>query len=370
MRMRRTLGLVMALTMTGCASLPDATVSYHLPKLDVLIEAELTYSCDGHVPRIESITTGATPIYSSDPAAIAHLDLATLNRWYASSEVEIHLTPDGRLASIGSSSAGDAASWAKAAAVAAAIGFELYPAAAVLIKGDQPLIAAGMAPSEDSTPVPTTAQLLCEGLVQDEKRPVRVIPYRGWMKWEDLGTAADRSDDVALKADETTHFGRLARSYWPSPRVYAANPQTRGFVSEAKGAVLSVHARRLRSFGLFLVGGNTDRLIGTVSVPDGREGGRYEMPLLAPTAIGKRATTLRFNNDGSIAMIKYGSPAADAIGDSVATLGSALQAGLKSQDEAATSLASQRAARLKAEADILAAEARLSQCKTDPGNCK
>ncbi len=355
----------------GCASLPDAQVNYFLPKADVVVRVDRHVTCkDRNVvmrPTAEVFTT-----YSADAArGQRQLDLRRLDRWYATSELAIALTPDGRLASINATNKGDGETWAKTAAslVGLAVNLGALPAPIKLPPG----VAAAMAPeSEDDK----ARRLLCDR-VEKAKDGVAVFSYEARLDFHDplqgnptpgeplaplsypkAWVPKPVDNDYAAHKALDVLTGEMRVSAIPRTKDVSAGPVTN--CNNASAACTRnpvVHARMPVHYDVLLLANFTERPLGLVSVP--QAGPEYALPLPAPRVFGKQTAGVTFAADGSLSAISYGSTGGSA----------AVAEGTQGVLDAATETSAERAARNNAQADEIASQTRLKLCIAKPDEC-
>ena len=105
----RFLSLLAVTVLSGCASLPDATVQYWLPKAVSTVEVVETYACkdddtDFAVVSLPSISTSYVADKSSGTPQTVYLK--DLDSFYASGSAAFTFTEDGRLKSLNATSTG------------------------------------------------------------------------------------------------------------------------------------------------------------------------------------------------------------------------------------------------------------------------
>jgi len=87
----------------------------------------------------------------------------------------------------------------------------------------------------------------------------------------------------------------------------------------------------------------------------------YSLPLPPPTTFGKRALAATFSESGALTLAQFTSNT--GVGQGLNVVNSALAA-------TKGTTAAEKAAELKAEADVIAQTQRLAQCLADPKSCK
>ncbi|SEF35295.1 hypothetical protein ABL840_01675 [Variovorax sp. NFACC27] len=126
-----TVALLAGALLTGCATVPDVSVSYRPVKWAVAVTVVHTLTCNRD-NNLAAIQRGATflPIYSAAPSNPAYrIQLKDLNRFYADSDITFGFTDDGRLKSINQATMGQGETVVKSA-IAAVAAISAVPAAA------------------------------------------------------------------------------------------------------------------------------------------------------------------------------------------------------------------------------------------------
>ncbi len=376
---------MLVLGLGACASIPRATIEYSLPKADIRIEAERAYECGPtasgrKTPVLIATTASATPVYSADPNAIYSLNPASLDRWYTSADIDMDILPDGRLVSIGSAVSGDAAQWAKVAGTAVALGLEMYPAAIVLggsqalgSVGEQIAVNAMIAPPSDvETQRASALDKLCHGLAD---KSVRTLKYTGWIRWDQLKSEPRSVSSGALEGAEHGELYQAADIVFGELTATADREELRGLRVDADACAgtcseVRLMARRAYSYQVQLHA-NTNQSgkpLAVLSIPAPTTA--FSVPMIAPGAFGKRAANVAFHQDGTIAKLKYGGDGGASMSETGAAVSQALAAGVMTEHDLAVRESTRRAARLRGEADVVAAEARLAACRSTPLSCK
>ena len=108
--MKQLLFILFALISTGCASIPPVTLTYFQPKAQITAEATQTVTCKksstGNYTPFSISKVKLTESYISDFSKTYTLNFKELDGFFNDAEIEIDLTPDGRLANINGSSTG------------------------------------------------------------------------------------------------------------------------------------------------------------------------------------------------------------------------------------------------------------------------
>lgn len=98
-----------AFLFTGCASIPDSTLKYYLPKADVQLGAVMTMACVKDAEHFQLkyiVSPRISSEISADYDADQTIDLHDFNNTFGSNNIEVSWYEDGRLKGINSTSTG------------------------------------------------------------------------------------------------------------------------------------------------------------------------------------------------------------------------------------------------------------------------
>ena len=85
------------LSLTGCASMPDAAVRYYLPKSSVDVTVRQTVRCiNTSHPAVET-TIEFDETYSANSNQARSINFSDLDTFYSTGSAEISLSKDGRI---------------------------------------------------------------------------------------------------------------------------------------------------------------------------------------------------------------------------------------------------------------------------------
>ncbi len=354
----RLLACAAALASAGCASLPDVTLQYRLATWNAGVKAVLTLGClpsGGEAPPTllvaHSVTASVGYAADPDPKAAVAIRLADLDAWTSDTDLKITFTDDGRLKTINSTSTGQGEAVVKAF-VAAAASFSAFK----------------------TKPSPPQPQGMTDG--PPRQTPCEVLARRGLIK-----------DPVTLSYRITNlrdHLGRQGLAYEPasdSQVLHDALKDSIGFptLSLDVGTVVpedlrvAASAAALEQATVHLPLQRTGRLSLTTRIRDDAAGKpidtrivvvpmaeRYSLPVPKPALFGKVSFSLTLSEAGRILEAGYGKSAGAAA--AAGALGS-----LAAADTQATNA---ETAALKAEADLMAQQQRLVNCRLKPAECK
>lgn len=328
--------IVLGLLLSGCASLPDVTVNYYLPRTDIRFKVIRTVACDAQNTLI--VVNAATPTvtHSADRSQLMQVNLSDLKGWLSDTDVKFEFFEDGRLRNINATSTGEGeailktvVSIALALAVLAADGGRDYGKECALIKkvaGDKPLT------------------ITYEGPVDATKIDSQVI------KAEDA--TAVYADALASAIGGVCAF------------VTGTAPASEPVRSDAQDGDVMLQARQPGLVKITVTAGREDKCKGSDvwngALPIAQLGKGYKLPIPKPVLFGKEAFGASFSESGALMSLQYTSTA--GAGQALNVTNAALTG---VQGETA-----QKAAAAKAEADLIAQQQRLAQCLADRTTCK
>lgn len=330
---------------SGCASTPLVTLRYYAPKVEVRVEAAVTVGCsEADVPKAVSDVTGAVAQYSADFSRPLEVNLGNLDGQFANTEIGITLTGDGRLSGLNTTQTwqGEKIVTGALEVMAAAASF-VDEAEADLCKAVRAragkegvwTLKAGARPQLDapSWTVLDAASAYDQDIYADIQRVSGVLCLVATPVLNSGTAPVTRSgtgrDDVLLplvqpRTVQLEVFSQVTRDACVQDGHYGTSPSWRAYVP----------------------------------VPQGGE--RYEIPIPRAAAFGEQRFTLALTDAGAIQTLKYGRQAGGA-----AAL-SGLADAIEANDGESTA---ETVARLKSEADLIAAQQRLARCQTQPTAC-
>ncbi len=333
------LAVVVAAAFTGCGTIPDATVPYNLTKTEVSFKITRTVTCDSADHPVVSTAAVPTVVHSAGVAASA-IELKKLRGTFSDSDVKFDFYDDGRLKGVNASSTGQGDTILKAvttlAGTIAAFAFDghapTFPDQCGFIRKEgagKPLSITYTGPVnisvKDAQAIPPDfgSELYANRLapaigtvcavVEDVAPPPKPVQY------------TPSADDVVLWAQQPGRARILVSSPTNGGLCAPANPFWHDQLTVAQAGVV------------------------------------YPIPLPSPKLFGKEAFAVAFAESGALTSVQFTSTngSAQALGG----LNSLLTA---SQGESTAS----KAADLKAQADLIAQQQRLTACLADPKSCK
>jgi hypothetical protein len=327
----------------GCASLPDVTLRYKLPTWSAQVTVTMTLVCtaapDRRVVVLPRAALSTSLAADADPDRVQEARLSRLDSAWANTSFALTLADDGRLLGVNSDSTGQ--------------GETVVKALLSLTSALRLLDTKSLADGKDQASA-------CAALVAQaggEAKPLALV-----------STAIITRDSARLNfkpdAFSAPLFARFADSLpklagtWelgpaqPERARPAAHGYGEGDVVLLKLAVPQPLSAKVKISNI--EGGDIDITL-AATVPSKEI---FTLPILPPRAFGKQSFALELHESGSVKKLTYAKDAGTA-------------AALSAASEAASKLgAAGETARLKAEADLLAAEQRLLVCRTSPKDCK
>ncbi len=346
---------------TGCAAIPDVTVSYRAVTWSVQVAVVHTVTCTGDGSLVV-VDRGATflPVYSAHPTTNYQLRLKDLDRFFADSDIALALTDDGRLKSINQSTTGQGEAVVKAVIGAAA--------ALVAAPLPAPQAAAGVRLYSNN-------QFDKELKATQPQRVCAVV-----RKWS-------RAAPTELPQVSVIHATSVRFPPANGPVPITPSDDQAGLVSELKTAGLDLSAAveaTLNPQPLQPIAdpaqqvasnevGLTLQQLGTLSVKasdaQGGVGSRsvpvplsttFVVPIPKAALFGKQSFSLTLSDAGRVTNVGYGRTTGvpGALGAVSAIAGQQV-----TEDNA-------EAASLKAASDLVAQQQRYTNCRLKPAECK
>lgn len=329
--------------MSGCASMPEATIKYYLPKIKADITVNQTVRCiDTSNPIVET-SVDFKPVYSANFEKVKAINLSELDTFYTSGSAEITLSKDGIIESFNNISTG---------------GVSDTVTTFVSIVGA--LVAL------ESTPIDRGVQAACKEInrVAGEKSgkplPLSVVLKSNvtFLENQEIKTTPFRITQYPQSFYETIvpALGKLEyRIDTPEPNSIPVETTYNGLRAITLVEPSMVPVKVIQTS---FVSNESTEYSAIIPVP--QWGAEYNIPIPKPPMFGTNTLNLSLHKSGKIKTIKYGAT------NGAKELGTAFNA---LYDEIVETDA-EKAAALKAEADVIAQQQRLLNCKTNPEECK
>lgn len=328
--------VVVATALGGCASTPDVTATYYLPSAMLEVSVIRTVGCDALDNPSVATSVLSKVVYSRDEGQSRQISLKELDGAWTNTEMTVNFYEDGRLSGINTAQTGQGTEIVKSAAVLAAA--VMAAAGTPQAIKDACTLVRKVAKDKGVTLTFTTTEAFDSGSTFSkviEPAADSAAYYK---------TLKPVMGDVCLKGVQRD----------PKPRRAAFRGDAKGhiMVGLVEPAIFDIHV---------LQAGNepcTSRVwTAPVAVP--QRGERYDLVIPKARAFGKQTFAVSVAESGAVTMLKYGKDSGAA---GVMTAGSELAG-------AFTTTAAEAAARMDAEADIIAQQQRLIRCRTDPTTC-
>lgn len=339
-------GLLGSAIVSGCASLPDATVKYYLAKSEVSFKVIRVVTCDKNNYVLIADAVTPTVSHSAEKFAVGDpkkdlaksINLHSLKSVFSDSEIKVEMFEDGRLKGINASSTGQGEAILKTAiSIAGAVlafngGAEAQPKVCAKIKplaGDKGLVLTyqGIIDLNNTN----------EQIIKPEPVTKAIVEYNGF----------DKSIGYVC--------AKVLEKKPSAPRV--------AYTKKDKDAVIEVREPGQVQIEITASsnGGCQNDPLWKESLTVAQAGSDYVLPLPRPAVFGKRALGVTFAESGALTMVQF---AANTGTGQALNVGSAI---LSATDGRTTA---EKASAVKAEADLIAQQQRLLQCQVDPTNCK
>lgn len=336
-------GILVAGTLltSGCASLPDATITYYSPVSSASLTVLQTVSCQNVSNPIIVSGLKSEVFYSANKSKPHTLNLNDLDTFYSSGDVAVSLTNDGRLQGFNSSSKGE--------------GGAVIETSVDILKS-----FIKIAKSE-------TVSGACG----------KINAMAGKVKGVQQPMSFTRKASVSFKNDKTIAVGDFKLVGYPKSFYDQVKPVLGDLSVETSvdskyfADIQPVVKNNDEGESLTLLQPATvplkvtlttkvDKTLFTSYIPVPQWGQQYTLPIPKPPMFGTNKVEISINDSGTLKTIKYGKESG------VGALGSSLGKLHESLEETD----SEKAAKIKAEADVLAQQQRLVICQTSPKDCK
>jgi len=334
--------IAVVLLAAGCATLPDVEVAYYAPKSRTAVAVTQSLDCNRAHTQIfivNAVTVANT--YVADRTRRYTIGYKDFDRWFADADMTIGLTDDGRLKTINANSTGQGEAILKSA----------ISVASAMTALRSPFIAFDTA---RAAPLPRLRE--CDIIAAWGDNKGVTLVYGGALN---NGTPAN-DGAVAVDPGSAGLFNLLAAQLPVFTIVATAQatqtPPTTTYGSRGSADAIWLHFPNAGRVPVEVrASGSGPLWAGTVPVT---LPGDYKLPIPAPALFGKQTFSLGLTESGVINSVGFGK----GVG-SVGALNSAA-ALLGIPDTAA-----EKAAQLKAEADLIAQTQRLARCQAKPDTC-
>lgn len=326
-----------AMLMVGCAHSPDVDIEYNLAKTDVRFKVIRTVSCDKNDNPVVVNAVTPTIRHSADKNQRHQVPLAKLKGNFSDADAKFTFYEDGRLKEFNAVSTGQG-----------------EPILKTVVS-----IAGVFAFDGNGETFPDACKLIAKA---GGEKPI-TLTYEGPLR-------TDVKDMQYIEPDATsTVYANNEKIVAAIGRICAVVEETDAGIMPltplVKGQGASLKARQPGSAKIALSSSRADDCKGGVIWHDdvrvAQLGTMYHLPIPAPAAFGKQTFSASFAESGALSSVQYASnTAAVPALNGAQTVLTALQG-----DSAA-----QKAAEIKAEADLIAQQQRLVACLATPATCK
>jgi len=351
----RTLFLASALSLVvvACASTPDISLGYNLPKTTVTAKVTRTLTCDASDNIFIANTVVLTPTHSADTSAYKTFDISKLEATFSNTDFTIEYYDDGRLKSINTTSEGQAGGVLKTAVeiLSSKLGAfrnEPFPDECDLINRyktdkDGKIVRTEtltlVYEAEASTQPNSSGGSVQLSTILDDR-------YDGLLALIGSPMIATGAEEVISPPVDQNSIGKNTDDPILTLRKLSRLKYTVSI--EGDGALPQFQTPDIHSETLVLA---------RSSAAD------YSVPVPKGASFGTVSFEIAVEESGAVSKLKYGS---DSGAQQVINVGSAFPD--KEEDEAETT--ADRVAEVKAQADLIAQQARLVRCQAVPEDCK
>ena len=323
-----------------CSNLPDATIGYYLAKTEVSFKVVRTVACDAKNHLI--VVNSSTPIvtHSANREQFETISLSKLKGLFQDTDVKFQFYEDGRLKGVNSSITGQGETILKTVTTVAAA------------------LTALKAPER-------TYPEECKFIADNGGGKPLTLTYEGKVDIE----SAEKKRKIDPDHASMFYAGNLASAIGDVYAVVEGNDVPKevpvNYVARNGDVLLKARQPALVKLKVIAAGINDeDADVITIwegDLPVAQFGQDYSIPVPGPAIFGKKVLDASFDESGALTSLQYtsntGADQALNVADSVLT---ALQG----------ETTAQKAANVKAEADLILQQKRLAQYLADQTNCK
>lgn len=357
---RITATLSVTLCISACTSTPDLTASYYLPRTSISVHVVRTFACNAAKEMFTTSTVTAAVTQSADLDKRRIVELKSLDGALSDTEFQIQLYDDGRLKGINSTTTGEAESVIKPLVAVAATAFGATKSAPEA-KGSCSLTADPSKPitltfthEVDFSDIGVKTGTGAEQLTSDQVINPDPDSAPTFAKIQDgLGYVCVHVEKLVLKVD-------------PKGNPIADIPALENTIDVSSNLELQLQQPARVALKVWSSTENTCTYksdanpIWTGQAQVAQIGTLYQLPIPKAVLFGKLQLSLALAESGALTTLQYNKQAS---APSMTTAGQDISARIASET------AAQKAADLKAEADIIAQQQRLVRCRADPKAC-
>lgn len=323
--------------LAACARIPPVTIHYPLARSALHVEIVQTLGCDASNMPVVVNTVTPTMLHMADTrpgAKMGSIDLSRIDGPLSNSELKTDFYADGRLKAINATTTGQGE--------------------AILKTAIELLSMAGEAPPQvDPKPI-------CEKFRKAFADKTLTLTYELTHALEPGDELTEIKPEHASKAQYDRFKDLLGMFCLQVPR---ARPATKPATATPGSGDVTVIARQPALVEAAVTVGSLADCAETVLwsgvVPAGQHGAEYAIPVPRAAFFGKQVFAASFEESGAMSSLQYNKETG------AGQMLNVVQAGAKqiqTTDE-------ERAAKLKAKADLIVAQQRMVRCQVNPSTC-
>jgi hypothetical protein len=342
--------LILTGVLAGCASIPDVDYNYYLSKMNGVASIAQTISCAQDMQSMSIVNTPSfSATYAADlsrgPYHIGIRDIEGTFSGFADSDVSFGFYDDGRLKSVNQSTTGQGEAAIKS-----------------IVSLGTTIVGLGVGRLAEAKPSPE-----CE-IVKSWSDPGKMsvsLSYRAEVNFPNNPPA---TPSITIEPGETSRelFSLLNKNNrLPRFQLWIGRASDTGSRAVERssgdggsnGAYVNLTLQRVATVEVRITADQKSIWQGNVPIPAGQT---YELPIPKAALFGGQKFSVSLSEAGAITAIDY-SKTSGAAG--------AANAGVSIGTALTPETTANRAADLKAQADLIAQQQRLHRCQTNPANC-
>jgi len=328
----------------GCATNPNASIHYYFATTDVKVRVLRTVTCNEQDHLIVSNAATVTPEHHADTKHQQKFNIAKLDSVFSNTDIAFDFYDDGRLKSINTTNTGQGEAIVRSV-VALAAGILLLDQQTFPEKCD---FINGYTMKDGKKVREKSLTLAFEGLVtpKDKKTGVPTL----------IEIVPENAPQFNKLHDVLGDVSAIIQSIGkPLPPISLNDSNS---AKESHDGDLHLDIRPPSSVSIKIMAGPDKVWDGDVEV--GQFGEVFAVPIPKAAIFGQQGFILALTEAGSISKIGYGKETGVA---QVLTSGSVISEKFREKTTA------EKAAEVKAEADLIAQQQRLVRCQADPKTC-
>ncbi|CAG9250775.1 hypothetical protein [Paraburkholderia caribensis] len=317
----------------ACARLPDATITYYLPKSETTITVTQTVACDSMSGVFVNNSVSPKVVYSADLTAPRPLKLKALSGAFADADVTVGLMEDGRLKSINSDLTGQGENVIKSM---------------VLVGTSVAGIAA--APTRWSCKTPT----------DETQKPATLTYTLGPLDYAEMTTPTDHvptADEGSKKL--LAQIRQLVPEIVPTIRIGKAEAPVAVTAPDAEGVAVALP--RMASVPIQLIWNGKNVWEENLVIPEEGADRTYNLYIKKSPVFGNQKFGIELAESGAVTKIQYAKTSgASASANAISAVATPLK----------RDTLIEQVSDIKAKADLIAQQQRLARCLTTPDKCE